>query len=59
MASEKSMRVEAKELLGENLKVEPAPLTFKHRDGGELIKETGMAYIPDLWLKISDLLSQN
>ena len=58
-ASEKNMRQEAKQLLGENLKAELVPLTFKHRDGGEVIKEAAMAYIPDLWLKISELLDQN
>ena len=58
-ASEKKMRAEAKELLGENLKAELVPLTFKHRDGGEVIKEAAMAYVPDLWLKISNLLDQN
>ena len=52
-ASEKSMRAEAKG------KAELVPLTFKHRDGGEVIKEAAMAYIPDLWSKISDLLDQN
>ena len=57
--SEKSMRAEAKELLGEKLKAELVTLTFKHGDGGEVIKEAAMAYIPDLWSKISDLLDQN
>ena len=41
--SERSMRAEARDLLGENLKA-------KHRDGGEVIKEAAMAYIPDLWM---------
>ena len=58
-ASEKKMIAEAKELLGENLKAELVPLTFKHRDGGEVIKEAAMAYVPDLCLKISNLLDQN
>ena len=58
-ASEKSMREEAKQLIGDNLKAELVPLTFKHRDGGEVIKEAAMAYIPNLWLKISELLDQN
>ena len=38
------------------MKVELVPLTFKHRDGDEVIKEAAMAYIPDLW---SYLLDQN
>ena len=53
------MRQEAKQLQGESLKAELVPLTFKHRDGSEVIREASTAYIPDLWLKISELLEQN
>ena len=56
-ASEK--KAEVKELLGENLKAELVPLTFKHWNGGEVVKEAAMAYVPNLWLKISNLLDQN
>ena len=35
--SEKKMRKEAKLLIGDNLKAELVPFSFKHRDGGEII----------------------
>lgn len=59
IASEKKMRKEAKQLVGDNLRSEMVPFTFKHRDGGEIIKEAAMAYVPNLWLKIEDLLNQS
>ena len=59
IASEKEMRKEARELTGDNLKAELAPFSFKHKDGGEVVKEAAIAYIPNLWMKISDLLDQN
>ena len=57
--SEKKMRKEAKLLIGDSLKAELAPFSFKHRDGGEVIQEAPMAYIPNLWMKIKDQLDQN
>lgn len=39
IASEKKMRVEARELVGDNLQSEMVPFSFKHKDGGEIIKE--------------------
>ena len=57
--SEKKMRKEAKLLIGDNLKAELAPFSFKHRDGGEVIQEAPIAYIPNLWMKIKDQLDQN
>ena len=59
IASEKNMRKEARELIGDNLKAELAPFSFKHQDGGEIIKEAATAYIPNLWTKISDVLDQS
>ena len=56
---DKEMRKEAKLLIGKNLKAELAPFSFKHRDGGEVIQEASMGYIPNLWMKIMDLLDQN
>ena len=53
---EKKMRKEAKLLISDNLKAE---LSFKHRDGGEVIQEAPMGYIPNLWMKIKDQLDQN
>lgn len=49
IASEKKMRVEAAELVGDNLCAELAPFSFSHQDGGHLIKEAPFAFIPDLW----------
>ena len=57
--SEKEMRKEAKLLIGDNLKAELAPFSFKHRDGGEFIQEAPMVYIPNLWMKIKDQMDQN
>lgn len=59
IASEKKMRVEAAELVGDNLCAELAPFSFSHQDGGHLIKEAPFAFIPDLWRKIKDMLDQN
>lgn len=59
IASEKKMRKVASELVGENLEAELAPMSFSHKDGGEVIKEAPIAYIPHLWEKIHDLLDQN
>ena len=57
--SEKEMRKEAKLLIGDNLKAQLAPFSFKHRDGGEFIQEAPMVYIPNLWMKIKDQMDQN
>ena len=59
IASEKRMRKVASELIGDNLEAELAPMSFSHKDGGEVIKEAPIAYIPRLWEKIEDLLNQN
>ena len=59
LASEKRMRKVASELVGDNLEAELAPMSFSHRDGGEVIKEAPIAYIPRLWEKIEDLLNQS
>ena len=53
------MRKEAKLLIGDNLKAELAPFSFKHRDGGEFIQEAPMVYVPNLWMKIKDQMNQN
>lgn len=58
-ASEKEMRREAAELVGDNLEVELAPMSFPHKDGGEVIKDAPIAYVPNLWNKVKDLLDQN
>ena len=55
IASEKRMRKVASELIGDNLEAELAPMSFSHKDGGEVIKEAPIAYILRLWEKIEDL----
>lgn len=52
-------RVEAKELVGDNLQSEMLPFSFKHKDSGEIIKEAAMALVPNLWRKIKDFLDQS
>ena len=59
MASEKRMRKEATELISDNLEAERVPLSFNHKDGGEIIKDAPIAYVPRLWEKIEDLLNQS
>lgn len=59
LASERKMRVEASELVGDNLNAELTPFSFPHKDGGEVIQNAPYAYIPNLWEKIKDLLDQN
>ena len=58
-APEGKMRNEAKELIGECVCSEMVPFSFSHKDGGEEIKPAAMAYIPNLWEKIEDLLERN
>ena len=59
MASEKRMRKEATQLVGDNLEAELAPMSFSQKDGGEMIRDAPIAYIPVLWDKVKDLLDQN
>ena len=59
IASEKRMGKVASELIGDNLEAELAPMSFSHKDGGEVIKDVPIAYIPRLWEKIEDLLNQS
>lgn len=53
------MRLEAAELVGDNLFAELAPFSFPHKDGGEVIRNVPCAYIPNLWEKVRALLDQN
>ena len=59
MATEKKMRVEASELVGDNLSAELTPFSFNHKDGGEIIKNASFAYVPNLWEKVKDMLDRN
>lgn len=47
MASEKKMRVEASELVGDNLCAELAPFSYPYQDGGEIIRDAPYTYIPN------------
>ena len=59
IAAEKKMRQEAADLIGDDIKAEMVPFSFTHKDGGDLVKPAPMAYIPDIWQKVQDLLDQN
>ena len=59
LASEGKMRKEASELVGDNLDAELVPFSFKHKDGGQIIKSAPYCYIPRLWDKIQELIEQN
>ena len=59
MASERSMRKMGNELIGNNIKAEVIPSSFEHKDGGEVIKETPVVYVPHLWKRIEDALDEN
>ena len=59
LASERKMRVEATELVGENLCSELTPFSFPHKDGGEVIRNAPYAYVPNLWDKVKDMLDRN
>ena len=59
LASEKSMRERAGELLPkDNLKTEWAPLTVQHKDGEE-VKHVPTSFIPNLWQQVQDMLEQS
>ena len=59
IAPEGKMRNEAKELIDDDICSEMVPFSFSHKDGGEEIKPAAMAYIPNLWKKIEDVLERN
>ena len=59
LASEKKERCLAKKLIGPNVASETVPFTFALDDGGEEIRQSPMAYVPDLVSKVKQLLDQN
>ena len=59
IAGEKKMRAVSAQVVGENLKTEAVPLSFCLKDGGEEIRPAPMAYIPNLWQKIEDMLNES
>ena len=48
VASERKMRLQASELVGDNLDAELVPFSFPHKDGGEMIQDAPCVYIPRL-----------
>ena len=59
LAGEQSQRTIAKELMGDNLVAEAAPMSFGLKEGGEEIRAAPFAYTPDLVAKVIQLLEQN
>ena len=59
LAAESKERVVAKEQIGLNLASESVAMTFSLDGGGEELRRTPMAYIPDLPAKVKQLLDQN
>ena len=53
------MRSVSAELVGENLEAETVPLTFRLKDGGEDIRPAPIAYAPNLWMKVEDMLNNS
>ncbi len=62
MACESKMRAEASAFTSsDNLKTEYTPFTFAIKDGNSTIeiRNVPMAYVIDLWRKISEVLDMN
>ena len=59
LAGEHRQRALARTLLGNNLEAEAAPMSFPLKSGGEEIRATPLAYIPDLSGKVVSLLQQS
>ena len=45
--------------MGDNLEAELVPFSFKHKDGGHVIKSAPFACIPNLWNKVCVLLNHH
>ena len=58
IASERRMRVRAKELVGDHLIAEKAPFSFTLKEGGEEIRLAPYIYVVSLWDKVSSMLDQ-
>ena len=58
IASERKMRVRAKELVGDHLVAEKAPFSFSLKEGGEEIRVAPYVYVASLWDKVSSMLDQ-
>ena len=56
LASEKTQRALAQEIIGDNMEVEKAAYVFSREGCGEVIKELPFTYVPNSVYKIADLL---
>ena len=59
IASERQMRVRAKELVGDHLVAERALFSFTLKEGGEEIRSSPYVYVSNLWDKLRSMLDQN
>ena len=61
LASEKEMTAQSTALIGDNLKSKLAPFTFPLKDGRHTveIRNVPMAFTPNLWKKVEDMLDAN
>ncbi len=57
LASERKQRILAKDLVGDNFKVESVPFSFNV--DGRVIKEAPFVYVPNLIRKISDVVASH
>ena len=53
------MRYICRQIVGNNLKGEMARLSFPSTSGGEELRVAALVYIPDVVLKVVDLLEEN
>eukprot|EP00731_Ephydatia_muelleri_P032941 Em0024g485a len=59
LACEERMRHASRKAVGDNLKGELAPFSFSLPSGGEEIRGAPLVFIPDLILKVVELLEEN
>lgn len=57
LASERSQRIMAKDIIGDNLAVERGAFTFSLDGGGEEVRSVPFAYVPNVIAKIADLVA--
>ena len=59
LASERSQRQLAREIIGDNLQAEKAPFSFTKDGGGEEIREIPFVFVPNLIRKVADVVAHN
>ena len=59
LASERKLRMLAKEVTGDNLTSEEAVFSFPLDGGGEEIRVAPFVYVPNLITKVTDRLQEN